>query len=135
MLWYKSWLESRTRFIVTAAMIIGFCGFVVFFSHATAGQYSARIYDVIYAGQAKGVFALLTMFLGLGGLLRERAHRTAVFTLALPVSRSRVLGTQVGVGVLQLAALSLLPAVLLPLFSLVHRQSYPVTLALHFSVL
>ena len=135
MLWYKSWLESRTRFIVTAAVIVGFCAFAVFFSHATGGQYNAHIYDVIYAGEAKGVFAMLSIFLGLGGLLRERAHRSAVFTLALPVSRSRILGAQVGIGVLQLAALSLLPALLLPVFSLVHRQSYPVAQALHFSVL
>ncbi|MGH7783539.1 MAG: hypothetical protein ACREO5_06845, partial [Candidatus Binatia bacterium] len=77
----------------------------------------------------------LTIFLGLGGLLREQAHRTAVFTLTLPVSRLRLLVTQIVVGISELAVLSLLPAILIPSLSLLVYQSYPLGEALHFSIL
>jgi ABC-2 type transport system permease protein len=147
MLCYKAWLESRIRFMITALTIIGFCLFAVFFNRRMqaagvffapdlrANTYSKHIYDLIYSGTAKGVFAMLTIFLGLGGLLRERSQRTAVFTLALPVSRWQVVSSQLAVAVGQLALLALLPATLLPSLSAAVHQSYPVTEALHFSVL
>lgn len=144
MLWYKAWRESRTRFVVIALTLAGFCLFAVLFhsqiqtsgSPLPAGRaYSARIHHLIYAGAAKGTFAMLVIFLGLGGLLRERRHHTAVFTLALPVSRLRLVLTQMAVGILELAALSLLPAILIPSFSLLVHQYYPLAEALHFSIL
>jgi hypothetical protein len=55
--------------------------------------FSERIYDLVYDGTAKGMFAILTIFLGLGGLLREHRNRTAIFTLSLPVSSFQLIGT------------------------------------------
>ncbi len=147
MLWYKAWRESRTRFAVSALAMAGFCLFAVLFhnqiqSHLSyplrglrGSDYSEQIHHLIYAGTAKGVFAILVMFLGLGGLLRERAHRTATFTLTLPVSRLRLVATEIVVGALELAGLSLLPALLIPSLSLLVHQYYPLTEALHFSIL
>ena len=148
MLWYKAWRESRVRFLITALVLIAFCAFAVLFEpfiqangrlliplHLRKAAYNEYIYNLIYSGQAKGLFALLVIFLGLGGLQRERSHNTAVFTLALPVSRLRVIATQIAFGAVELAALALLPAILVPtLCSLVH-QSFPLSEALHFSVL
>ena len=135
MLWYKAWRESRTRFMLIALTLVGFCLFAVLFHDPASHTYSARIHHLIYAGTAKGVFAILVIFLGLGGLLRERRLRTAVFTLALPVSRLRLVVTQMAVGILELAALSLLPALLIPSFSRLIHQYYPFAEALHFSIL
>jgi ABC-type transport system involved in multi-copper enzyme maturation permease subunit len=124
-----------------------FCLFVVLFRHRIqadgspilpllrARDYNQYIYNVIYSGTLKGIFALLTIFLGLGGMLRERRHRTAIFTLALPVSRLQLVATQMGVGLSELAILSLLPALLIPSLSLLVHQSYPLAQALHFSFL
>ncbi len=95
MLWYKAWQESRTRFLITAAVLTGLCLFAVLssrqFGPFTATDTRARIYHLIYSGTAKGLFAVLAIFLGLGGLKREQVHRVATFTLALPVSRLRLL--------------------------------------------
>jgi len=147
MLWYKAWRESRVRFTISVAAIVCFCVFAVMFNKrlqtngtpfapdVISRNYSEHVYQLMYSGSAKGVFAMLTIFLGLGGLLRERAHRTAVFTLAFPVSRLRIALTQIAVGMAQLAMLSLLPAVLIPSLSLLVHQYFPVTEALHFSIL
>lgn len=145
MLWYKAWREGRVRFLITALTSIAFCVFTGLFEpsvqantgltpplHLHKAAYSEYIYNLIYSGQAKGLFALLVIFLGIGGLQREHSHNTAAFTLALPVSRRRVIGTQIALGAVQLAVLALLPAVLVPsLCSAVH-QSFPLSEALHF---
>ena len=147
MLWYKAWRESRARFAIIAITLIGFCSFVVLFRHriqADGGptlsilrsrDFSQYIYKLIYSGTARGIFTLLIIFLGLGGILRERRYRTAIFTLALPLSRRQLLVTQMLVGLSELAALSLIPAALIPLLSLLVHQSYPLAQALHFSTL
>ena len=137
MLGYKAWRESRTRFAITAATLVGFCLFAVLFrkqNQASGGLvipvlrssvFSERVYDLVYDGTAKGMFAILTIFLGLGGLLRERRNRTAIFTLSLPVSRFRLIRTRMIVGLSEMAALSLLPAVLIPSLSKFVHESYP----------
>jgi ABC-type transport system involved in multi-copper enzyme maturation permease subunit len=146
MLWHKVWRESRTRFLLSASTVSFLCILAVvlepWVQHQTAipfhlrkGLYSEYIYNFIFGGTVKGLFAMLVIFLGLGGLQRERAHNTAVFTLALPVSRSRLIGMQIAIGVLELAALSLLPAVLIPALSAATHHDYPLPAALHFSVL
>lgn len=147
MLWWKGWSESRVRFLWIAGALAALCAFAVVFEpyirehvvplplRREEGPYTEYIYNMIFAGSGKGIFALMVIFLGLGGLQRERARNTAGFTLALPVSRLRAVGTQIGVGVLELAALVLIPAVLIPGLSIVMHRTYPVEIALHFSVL
>ena len=147
MLWYKAWRESRTRFLITAFTLLGFCLYAVLFQNPNpangnivsaelhSGIYSTHIYELIYDGTAKGVFATLIIFLGLGGLLRERRNRTAIFTLSLPVGRFRLIGTQLVVGMSEIVVLSLLPALLIPSLSIFVHESYPLTEALHFSML
>jgi ABC-2 type transport system permease protein len=147
MLWYKAWVESRTRFLLIAVCLTLFCAAVVLFHGQTepvltdalrglrTRTFSEHIYKLIYSGTAKGMFAILVIFLGLGGLGRERTHGTAIFTLALPATRFQMVATQMAVGLLELAALSLLPALLIPALSALVQQYYPFTQALHFAVL
>lgn len=146
MLWYKAWRESRPRFVISAAALAGFCLLVVLFHERIrtasgippgmmAQSYSEHIYHFIY-GTAKGLFLLFVLpFLGLGGLLREKARGSVGFTLALPVSRLRVVGAHVGVGLSEVGALALLPALIVPTISPLVHESYPLSQALHFSVL
>ena len=140
MLWYKAWRESRTRFAITALALTGLCLFTVLFDnqHQTGSlglHGNERIHRLIYFGTAKGMFAFLAIFLGLGGLLREQTHRTALFTLAFPVSRSQLLATHVAVGLSEIALLCLLPALWIPGLSWLVHKPFPVTEALHFGLL
>jgi ABC-type transport system involved in multi-copper enzyme maturation permease subunit len=125
--------------MITAAVVAGFCLFATLSDRQIGpvglGDVNGRIEHLIYGGTAKGTFATLSIFLGLGGLLRERVRRTVAFTLALPVSRLQVLGTQIGVGLLQLGTLSFLPVLLLPLLSRLAHDPYPISKTLHYSVL
>ena len=97
--------------------------------------YSQYVEPWVYDGLGKGLFILLVRFLGLGGLLRERAHHTAVFTLALPVSRAQLVGAQVAVGLSEVAVLSLLPALLIELVSALMHQPYVIGDAFRFGLL
>lgn len=147
MLWFKAWIESRTRFAIIAAGLTVFCAAVVLFYRQTepvltdvlsglrSGTFSGHVYNLVYSGTAKGVFAFLIIFLGLGGLGRERTRGTAIFTLALPATRLEIVVAQMAVGLLELAILSLLPALLIPSLAALAHQYYPLTQALHFSVL
>lgn len=147
MLFYKAWLEGRTRFLLIAVSLTIFCvGTVLVYGHheraltdvlhaLRGGTYSEQVYNLFYSGTAKGMFTMLSIFLGLGGLTREHMRGTAIFSLALPVSRLRLVAMQMAVGLLELAFLSLLPALLIPSLSLAVHQYYPAAEALHFSVL
>jgi ABC-2 type transport system permease protein len=147
MLLFKAWRESRARFFLSAATIGTLCSGVVLFYdyiHNNPGQvlrgfkaetYSEHVYDFIYAGTAKGLFVMLMLFIGLGGLLRERRRGTAPFTLALPVTRTEMIITQIFVGVLEIIAIAALPVLLIPTLSPFVGRAYPVSESLHFALL
>jgi hypothetical protein len=144
MLFYKAWRESQTRFLVGALTLAGYCAFMVLFRSGMEGPFSERmlgqpygayIDGLIFGGIGKIVFILPVIFLGLGGLLRERANHTASFTLALPVSRAQLIGSQITVGLTELGLLALMPALLLhPLSAAVH-QTYSIAEALRYGLL
>lgn len=141
MLWYKAWLESQTRFLLGALTIAGLCvGFVLF--HRDGARifdrpptYVEYIWELVYKGYLRELFVLLTLLLGVGGLLRERDFGTASFTLALPVSRLRLVSARAALGLMQVAALSLLPALVIAVLSPLVGQLYPWSQALQFAVL
>src|SRR6266404_8286694 len=121
MLWYKAWRESRVRFILSAAVLTFLC--VSLMVRARTGfppperpdlPYSAWVWANIYGNFNPTVFIILVMVLGLGGLQRERPVGTAPFTLTLPVTRVRLISLRASVGLLQVAFLSLIPAMLIP---------------------
>ncbi|HEY1947508.1 MAG TPA: hypothetical protein VGG97_10910 [Bryobacteraceae bacterium] len=145
MLWYKMWRDSRARFLISALVLTGICAAVVLFEETFRGQLHAKsaplntyigyIYQRIYAGFARGMFLIFALVLGLGGLQRERAHGSAGFTLALPISRLRLMIVRTAIGLLEILALSLLPVVLIPVLSRFVGESYPLPQALQFCVL
>jgi ABC-2 type transport system permease protein len=144
---FKAWRESRTRFLLSAGTIAMMCSVVVLFNAQIqanpeqvphgfrAATYNEHIYHFIYSGTTKGLFAILVLFNGLGGLLRERHRGTAVFTLALPVSRTQVILSQIVVGWAEIVTMATLPLLLIPTLSAVVHQSYPVAVSLHFALL
>jgi hypothetical protein len=142
MLWYKAWRESRVRFLLSLAVLAILCFGLMY--RARTGfppaeqpnlTYTAWVWGSIYGNLNPTVFVMLAMMLGLGGLQRER-FGTAAFTLSLPVKRNRLVAVRAAVGLLQVAVLSLVPALTIPALSpFLTGQFYPETQALHFTLL
>jgi len=143
MLFYKAWRESRGRFLAGVFALVAYCTVVVFFRpevgaplspQLTGFSYHQYVSDLIFDGMGKMVFVLSVIFLGLGGLLREGSRHTAAFTLALPVSRLRLVGAQFAVGLTEMSLLAVLPAALISPLSLLLPQSYPAGQALRYGL-
>ena len=146
MLWYKAWRESRTRFLISVAVLILYCAAVVVLRKPLtntldladrfyAASYIDFVRGVVFDGAAKGLFTFLVLFLGLGGLLREKVRGTSTFTLSLPVSRLRIARTRAAVGLLEMTILALSPALVVLLLSALLHKTYPISQALRFTLL
>jgi ABC-2 type transport system permease protein len=142
----KAWRESCGRFLLGAALLGAICVPGVFCraslmkvfvpSEAFAGDpYIGYIHRLVYGGSARGFFTITVIVLGLGGLQRERLHRTAGFTLALPVSRAQLVLAQAALGLAQVVVLALLPLILLSVCSRLAHVSYPLDQMLGFGLL
>jgi ABC-type transport system involved in multi-copper enzyme maturation permease subunit len=115
MLLYKAWRESRSRFLVGLPALAGYC-FIMALQKSDGGPFSDRVFS------GSLFFELLVIVLGVGGLLRERAQHTAVFTLTLPVNRLQLVGGHVTVGLVETVVLALVPALMAgPLAALTHQ--------------
>lgn len=134
---FKAWRESRGRFLLSAALLATICVLGVFCSTSlmkvfvpdeqfVGAPYVGYIYRLVYGGTARGLFVIMAVVLALGGLQRERLHRTAGFTLALPASRAQLVGVHALLGLVQIAVLSALPWLLLAVCSALAHVSYPV---------
>jgi hypothetical protein len=150
MLWYKSWLETRWRFVIgLALLVLSAAGAVIFYPKAmelltlvpaieVSGELGRRIKEGAelmrdYRGYVwsqwlrQSMTNMLTLFavlLGTGGLLAQTSGGGALFTLALPVSRDRLLGVRAATGLAELLALAVIPPLLLPLLSPAVGQTY-----------
>jgi len=124
MLWYKSFLETRWRFLIgLAILMLSVTGTVLAYPRVTqllplvpsidtSGEIGRRIKDIAdlsrtYRGyiwaQAlrQNVTQMLSFFavlLGTGGLLSQASGSGALFTLSLPVSRNRLLAVRTATG-------------------------------------
>src|SRR5690349_956465 len=120
MLWHKAWRETRVRWGISATVLCWACLVIILFhsqfrsGSEGASDFTAYLWNVVYKGSIRDMFVILTLGLALGGLLQERKQGAAAFTLALPVSRSRVVRVRAAVGFLETVALALIPAFLLP---------------------
>jgi ABC-type transport system involved in multi-copper enzyme maturation permease subunit len=142
MLWFKAWRESRARFLLSTVALTVICASFVFFHRDASNglsdeplSYLVYVWRITYKGYLRELFMILAIMLGIGGLARERDHRTAGFTLALPVSRWRLLVTRTLVGLGQVVLLATLPAIVLPVLSPLIGQAYPASQAWAFTVL
>ena len=142
MLWYKVWRESSVRFLISATAIAGVCLVRVLFeqrffpgvAHERPGvhNYIQYLYWTIFGAGGRGLLQLSCLLLGLGGLQRDRKQNTLFFTLALPISRPRLVVTRALVGFLQVFALSLLPPFIVWATSRLVHQSVPLSYGLSF---
>ena len=156
MLWYKTWLETRWRFLIglavllcsAAGIVLGYPRLVELLGQMTTvqmgGELGRRVQAAIELsrrydgyvwsqgfrqnlGQTGTLFAVL---LGTGGLLLQPSGGAALYTLSLPASRHRLLGVRAAAGLTQWLVLALLPALLIPLLSPAIGESYSLVHAL-----
>jgi len=156
MLWYKSWLDTRSRFLVgLVLLVLSACGTVFYYPQvlklmpmastieasgdlgrriregvALASNYRGYIWSQWMRQAMTNLATLFAVLLGSGGLFSRASGDSALFTLSLPASRTRVLGVRAATGLAQLLALAVIPALFLPLLSPGVGQSYSPTDAL-----
>lgn len=142
MLWYKAWRESRMRFLLSAAAIAVMCLVYTLFharlypgvvhEHASVHNYTQYIHWTIFGGVVRGLLQLSCLLLGLGGLQRDRKQNTLGFTLALPVSRIRLVTSRASLGFLQVLLLAAIPSLIVTAASHAVGQELPLDYALRF---
>jgi len=111
-LWYKAWLETRSRFLTCLATLSIFCA--VFVGHAQTllrPEWTADYNRLLFVAQQYIViiWVLAVVLLGMGGIVREKSIGTSSLTLSLPVSRARLPVSRVGLGVFQAIVLGIVP--------------------------
>ena len=142
MLFYKAWLESRTRFLLSLVTLAGLSAVFVFLNHDVRAAiidhdvtYQDYIWRSIFKGHLRDMFVMLSLMLGMGGLERERSYGTTGFTLALPIPRWRFAAARGLAGMIETAVLAFLPAVIVPLLSPLAAQSYSWGTSLEYGLL
>lgn len=156
MLWYKSWLETRWRFVIGLVLLmLSSCVTVFTYPEVVkllplapkvdlSGEIGRRINEAMelartYRGYVwsswfrQNLIQMWTIFavlLGSGGLLSQASGGPALFTLSLPVSRRRLVAVRAATSLTELLVLAAVPSLLLPLFSPAVGQSYGIRDAL-----
>src|SRR5262245_34891867 len=136
MLWYKSWLETRWRFIAGfAILMLSASGTVLFYPQvaallasasgvSTGGELGRQIREGLEVSRSFRGYVwwqsfhqnlpqmgtLFAALLGTGGLLQQSTGGAALFTLSLPVSRRRNLGVRAATGLAEWAVIALVPS-------------------------
>src|SRR5690242_2693891 len=145
LLW-KSWCESRTRFLILFIALIFIVTYIMLTGPSFIKGYAKLhpdepmdfneyVWQALFNYYFQGLWILCAIVLGLGGLLREYDLGVSMFTLSLPVSRNNLLKTRFLLGVTQAVLLGIVPSLLLPLFSLWYGYHYPLSDALIFGFL
>jgi ABC-2 type transport system permease protein len=113
MLWYKAWLETRSRFLISLVGITLICAFVVFHGDRNTYVYTDLTWfnGVWHAAHIMLVlmWILAITLLSMGGLLREKASGASAFTLALPARRRQLIGVRIAVCVAQSVVMAVIP--------------------------
>jgi ABC-2 type transport system permease protein len=113
MLWYKAWLETRSRFLISLIGMIALCSvFVLHGDRTVIYEVGSEYYNyVLFAGHQilLMMWTLAVILTMMGGLLREKASGSSSFTLALPVSRRRLMVVRICTGLTQAFILAILP--------------------------
>jgi hypothetical protein len=143
MLWYKSWLDTRWRFLIgLGVLLVAACGIVFQYpalknilptigaANVPDGPLTRAIEEAVQVARTYRGFVwrqwfdqnfsyLGTFFAALlgSGSPFSGSGRGVLFTLALPVPRSRWLGARAATGLAQLFAFAMIPSVAIALLS------------------
>jgi ABC-type transport system involved in multi-copper enzyme maturation permease subunit len=146
MLVYKSWLETRWRFLAGLSLLALISVYAVFQATDTIrareqlqpGEpiiYAQYIWILLQHGYLQVFWIFSALMLGLGGIWREQAIGSAGFTLALPVTRQQIVWSKASVGLAQLFVLALVAPLIISAISPLTGNAYPVEQSLPFALL
>ena len=150
MLWHpalsrKAWLDTRARFVTGLVLLLFAAGVTVYsydrwYDLGTAGlsaldleqlhreelfaAYRPHVWNGGIRSAIRQLTALFAVVIAAGGLLSQASRGGGTFMLSLPVTRQQLLWTRTIVGLLELAALTLLPMLLIRGLSAALGQSY-----------
>ena len=150
MLWYKSWLETRWRFVIGLVLLtLSVCSTVLTYPQVVkllplastvdpsgaigrqvaeaielARSYRGYVWSHVYRQNMLQMWTLFALLLGTGGLLSQASAGGALFTLSLPVTRNRLLGVRAATGLAELLVLAFVPSLLLPVLSPAIGETY-----------
>lgn len=153
MLWYKFWLETRWRFVIGLVLLIVIAGGTAFDWTATskllplAGaidtgtaigrrlkeaaeierDYRGFVWWQWFKQNLSQLGTLFAVLLGSGGVVSANADSGALFTLSLPISRTRLVGVRAATGLLELLAIIAASSLVIPLMAPGVGQRYPMT--------
>lgn len=113
MLWYKAWLETRSRFLISLLGCVALCSFAIYHGNDGALPETGRAYYNVVLHGGHGTLCMMWVLavplLTMGGLLREKSVGTAAFTLALPVSRAQLMAARIGMILTEAMVLVIVP--------------------------
>jgi ABC-2 type transport system permease protein len=156
MLWYKSWLETRWRFVIGLVLLMFSAASTVFTypevvkllssmpspdlsgaigrrvgeSLALARDYRGYVWSQWFRQNLIQMWGIFAVLLGTGGLVSQASGGGAIFTLSLPASRNRLLGVRAATGLAELFVLAVVPVLLVPVLSVAIGESYALSDAL-----
>ena len=156
MLWQKSWLETRWRFLIGLALLLCSAGAVVFAyprvvqllplvpkldvsgeigrriqeAAELSSSYRGYIWSQWFRQNLAQTWTLFAVLLGTGGLLSQTTSGGALFTLSLPVSRGRLVAVRAATGLVELLILAIVPSLVIPVLSPGVGETYGVGSAL-----
>ena len=154
--WYKSWLETRWRFLIGLVLLgVAACGIVLDYPQAVkllaampnsdpGGSIGRESTEAIalsrdlrswvwwqwFGQNGAQLGTLFAALLGSGSPLSQGSGGAALFTLSLPVTRTQWLRVRAATGLAELLGLALVPSLLIPLLAPVVGQTYGVGTAL-----
>ena len=139
MLWYKAWLETRSRFLISLIGMVALClVFVLYGDRSPAYEVSSDYYNYVLFACHQILVMMWTLAVTLtmmGGLLREKATGSSSFTLALPVSRVRLMMVRLGTGLIQAFLLAIVPCVAMFSVNSIFGKTHSVSQAAYYLVL
>jgi len=155
MLWYKSWLETRWRFLAGLVLLmLSACSVVVMYpqvlklmpavpkdvggplgrliqeSADLSRTYRGYIWSHWFRDSLLNTWTIFAVLLGTGGLLSQASGGGALFTLSLPATRNRLAGVRAATGLAELLVLAVAPSIVLLAASPSIGQTYSLADAL-----
>jgi ABC-type transport system involved in multi-copper enzyme maturation permease subunit len=152
MLWQKSWLETRWRFLIGLALLVfsaganvmlypqmlkllplgakldigGELGRQVAQSIELASTYRGYVWSQWFLKNMPQQWGIFAVLLGTGGLLAQSSSGSALFTLSLPITRARLLTIRAATALLELLVLALVPSLVISIVSPAVGETYSV---------
>lgn len=143
---YKSWLETRSRFLWGSLLVLGTVSNSVLqgpkvmravqqqlpWMHMPFPRY---LWETVYQGSLLATWITFMVLLGLGGLRREHSTGVSALTLSLPARRSTFLQAQAIVALAEAIVMGFLPALLVPALSRLIGQTFASDQAVCYAIL